>query len=164
MSNMGITVFGKNNSIEIIRTKVGDRYVTEEMRRGGYAVGGEQSGHIVLLPYTTTGDGILASLKIAEILAENNIKASSFFEIMKPLPQVLVNVRVDNEMKGKLKDDMEIQSLSEKVSTELGGAGRVMVRASGTEPLIRVMIEGEDYAFIENRANMIADMIRLKLG
>lgn len=164
MSNMGITVFGKNNSIEIIRTKVGDRYVTEEMRRGGYAVGGEQSGHIVLLPYTTTGDGILASLKIAEILAENNIKASNFFEIMKPLPQVLVNVRVDNEMKGKLKDDMEIQSLSEKVSKELGGAGRVMVRASGTEPLIRVMIEGEDYAFIENRANMIADMIRLKLG
>ncbi|HPL09017.1 MAG TPA: phosphoglucosamine mutase, partial [Clostridia bacterium] len=71
---------------------------------------------------------------------------------------------VDNEMKGKLKDDMEIQSLSEKVSKELGGAGRVMVRASGTEPLIRVMIEGEDYAFIENRANMIADRIRLKLG
>ncbi len=83
---------------------------------------------------------------------------------MKPLPQVLVNVRVDNEMKGKLKDDMEIQALSEKVSKELGGNRRVMVRASGTEPVIWVMIEGEDFTFIENRANMIADMIRLKLG
>jgi phosphoglucosamine mutase len=164
MSNMGVDVFAKKNSVKVVRTKVGDRYVVEEMQKSGYAIGGEQSGHIILLPYATTGDGILASLKIAQILAENNMRASSFFEIMKPLPQVLINVRINNEMKAELKNDMEIQTLYKKVSEELNGNGRVVLRVSGTEPVIRVMIEGEDYELIENWAKLIADKIKDKLN
>ncbi|MFA5341207.1 MAG: phosphoglucosamine mutase [Clostridia bacterium] len=164
MSNMGVDVFAKKNSIKIVRTKVGDRYVVEEMIKSGYSIGGEQSGHIILLPYNTTGDGILASLKIAQIITENNMKASSFFDIMKPLPQVLINVRIKNEMKTELKNDSEIQSLYKKVTDELEGNGRVVLRVSGTEPVIRVMIEGEDMEFIENRAKLIADKIKDKLN
>lgn len=164
MSNMGVDVFAKKNSVKVVRTKVGDRYVVEEMQKSGYAIGGEQSGHIILLPYATTGDGILASLKIAQLLVENGMKASSFFEIMKPLPQVLINVRINNEMKAELKNDMEIQTLYKKVSEELNGNGRVVLRVSGTEPVIRVMIEGEDYELIENWAKLIADKIKDKLN
>jgi len=164
MSNMGVDVFGKKNSVKIVRTKVGDRYVVEEMQKSGYAIGGEQSGHIILLPFSTTGDGILASLKIAQILAENKLKASNFFEIMKPLPQVLINVRINNEMKTELKNDNEIQTLYRKVTDELDGNGRIVLRVSGTEPVIRVMIEGEDLELIENRAKLIADKIKQKLN
>jgi phosphoglucosamine mutase len=138
--------------------------VVEEMQKSGYAIGGEQSGHIILLPFSTTGDGILASLKIAQILAENKLKASNFFEIMKPLPQVLINVRINNEMKTELKNDNEIQTLYRKVTDELDGNGRIVLRVSGTEPVIRVMIEGEDLELIENRAKLIADKIKQKLN
>ena len=164
MSNMGIDVFARKNDMQIVRTKVGDRYVVEEMLKSGYSIGGEQSGHIILLPFNTTGDGILASLKISQILAENKIKTSSFFDIMKPLPQVLINVRIRNDMKAELKNDVEIQNLYKSISEELDGNGRIVLRVSGTEPVIRVMIEGENMEFIETRAKTVADKIKEKLN
>ena len=164
ISNMVIDVFARKNDMQIVRTKVGDRYVVEEMLKSGYSIGGEQSGHIILLPFNTTGDGILASLKISQILAENKIKASSFFDIMKPLPQVLINVRIRNDMKAELKNDVEIQNLYKSISEELDGNGRIVLRVSGTEPVIRVMIEGENMEFIETRAKTVADKIKEKLN
>lgn len=164
MSNMGIDVFAKRNSLNVVRTKVGDRYLVEEMCKSGFVIGGEQSGHIVLLPYNTTGDGILASLMISQILVENKSKASDFFDIMKPLPQVLINVRIKNEKKTDLKNDEEIQLYFKQISEELDGNGRIMLRVSGTEPVIRVMIEGENMDFIEKRAKSIADMIKEKFN
>ncbi|HPJ75783.1 MAG TPA: phosphoglucosamine mutase, partial [Clostridia bacterium] len=164
MSNMGIDVFARKNDMQIVRTKVGDRYVVEEMLKSGYSIGGEQSGHIILLPFNTTGDGILASLKISQILAENKIKTSSFFDIIKPLPQVLINVRIRNDMKAELKNDVEIQNLYKSISEELDGNGRIVLRVSGTEPVIRVMIEGENMEFIETRAKTVADKIKEKLN
>lgn len=162
MSNMGLDIASEELGINLIKTKVGDRYVLEEMLKGGYKIGGEQSGHVILLDYNTTGDGLMTALSLSKVLKKSGKKASELRSQMKVLPQVLVNAKVANNMKNLHEIDDEIKSAIEKVEEELHGRGRVLIRASGTEPLIRVMLEGEDLEAIEAMANSIAKLIENK--
>ncbi len=164
MSNLGLKKFALNNEIEFKETKVGDRYVLEEMLKNDYNLGGEQSGHIIMLDYNPTGDGILTSLMLIQILLEKNISLSKLCDIIKKYPQVLINVKVDNNKKQNYENDEEIQEEKEKLEREFSGNGRVIIRASGTEPLIRVMIEGENQEYIEEKAKKLADLIKVKLN
>ena len=160
MSNMGLMKFGEKNNIEIAQTKVGDRYVLEEMLKNGDNLGGEQSGHIILADYNLTGDGIATSLMITKILLEKGIKFSELCKIIDIYPQTLVNVRVD---RFDMDSYPEINEINKKTEKELNGEGRILIRKSGTEPLIRVMIEGKDINYIEKAANDIANVIKEKL-
>ena len=144
MSNLGLNKYSEENGINLVQTKVGDRYVLEEMLKNGYNLGGEQSGHVICLDYNPTGDGIMTSVLLIKALFENNKKASEMAKIMKAYPQVLVNARINNDKKDEFKTDSEIQEKIAVLEKEFEGNGRVLIRASGTEPLIRVMIEGED--------------------
>ena len=164
MSNLGLKKFASNNNLQFKETKVGDRYVLEEMLKNDYNLGGEQSGHIILLDYNPTGDGILTSLMLIQILLEKNVSLSKLCDIIKKYPQVLINVKVDNNKKQDYENDQEIKSLKEKLEKEFSGDGRVIIRASGTEPLIRVMIEGEDQKYIEEKATELANLIKVKLN
>ena len=164
MSNLGLNKFAEKNNLELKQTKVGDRYVLEEMLKNDYNLGGEQSGHIILLDYNPTGDGILTSLMLIQILLENNIKASDACKIMEKYPQALINVRVNNDKKILLEKDEEILEKIAKVRDELKNTGRVVIRASGTEPIIRVMIEGKDEKEINSKAQQLADLINKKLN
>ena len=164
MSNLGLNKFAKNNDITLKQTKVGDRYVLEEMLKNGYNLGGEQSGHIILLDYNPTGDGILTSLLLIQILLEKKIKPSQLCKILVKYPQVLMNVKIDNNKKSQLLNNEEIQNEIKKTEKELSDEGRVVIRASGTEPLIRVMIEGKDIKDITDKATKIANLIKLKLN
>lgn len=161
MSNLGFEKFLSRHGIRLVRTQVGDRYVVEEMRRGGYCLGGEQSGHIVFLDHNTTGDGIFTALKVLAILKIKEKPASEVFRLFERMPQVLKNVKV------KVKKPLdEIEGLSEKVrriKEMLGDKGRILVRPSGTEPKYRVMVEGEDRGFIEELAEEVADFIKQRL-
>ena len=164
MSNLGLKKFASTNNINFAETKVGDRYVLEKMLQEGYNLGGEQSGHIILLDYNPTGDGILTSLMLILIMLEKNKKLSELSKIIKKYPQVLVNVKVDSEKKNNYIQDEEIQSRINILEQEFDGNGRVLVRPSGTEPIIRVMIEGEDQKDIEKKANELGDLIKIKLN
>ncbi len=164
MSNLGLNKYAENNSINLIQTKVGDRYVLEEMLKNGYNLGGEQSGHVICLDYNPTGDGILTSILLIKAMFEQNKTASEISNIMKAYPQVLINAKVKNENKDCFKNDEEIVSQIHKLEKEFDGNGRVLIRASGTEPLIRVMIEGEDYNYIKEKATNLAGLIERKLG
>jgi phosphoglucosamine mutase len=164
LSNLGMDHFVQKNGLKLVRTKVGDRYVVEEMQKSGYAIGGEQSGHIIMLPFQTTGDGILNSLKLTEILARNKMKSHEFFDIMRPLPQVMINARIRNENKPELKNDEIIQKEYHKIESELINRGRIVLRVSGTEPVIRVMIEGDNVEYINEKARGLADLIHERLG
>ena len=164
MSNLGLNRFTENNSINFIQTKVGDRYVLEEMLKNDYNLGGEQSGHIILLDYNPTGDGILTSLMFIQILLEKKEKASAICKEFVKYPQVLINVKVSNEKKPLYQEDEEIKNKISEVEQQLDKDGRVIVRASGTEPLIRVMIEGKDKECINKYAKEIAKLIEEKLN
>lgn len=162
MSNMGLEIACRKNGIKIAKTRVGDRYVLEEMLKCGYKIGGEQSGHIIFLDYNTTGDGLITAINLASILKNSGKKMSELSSIMRELPQVLVNVRVDNSKKDIYKTDSDIVSMTKEMEKKLEGRGRVLIRASGTEPLIRVMLEGEDQVEIMNMANELVKLISQK--
>ena len=162
MSNMGLNKFAANNNITLKQTKVGDRYVLEEMLKNGYNLGGEQSGHVILLDYNPTGDGILTSLMLIQALLESGKKSSELGDLVQKYPQVLINAKVDSNKKYDYEKNSEIKSAIEKVEKEFSGNGRVLIRPSGTEPLVRVMIEGKDIKVIEQRAKEIADLIEEK--
>ena len=159
MSNLGLNIACDELGINTIKTKVGDRYVLEEMIKGNYVLGGEQSGHIIFLDYNTTGDGLVTALQIATILKEENKSLSELCSIMKELPQVLANAKVPNEKKNIYLEDEEIKAEINRIEELLHGKGRVLIRPSGTEPLVRVMLEGENQEEIDKLAHNLADMI-----
>ncbi|MDO4376024.1 MAG: phosphoglucosamine mutase [bacterium] len=164
MSNLGLRKFCESENIDFVATKVGDRYVLEEMLDKDYVIGGEQSGHVIFKEYANTGDGELTSLMVLNILSEKKCKLSELASIMNKYPQVLVNVNVTKEGKETFNDDSEIKELVSKYEEELNGDGRILIRASGTENLIRVMIEGKNTEEISKMANGIADLINKKFG
>ncbi|MDD4327250.1 MAG: phosphoglucosamine mutase [Eubacteriales bacterium] len=159
MSNLGLDIFAAEHGIKLAKTKVGDRYVLEEMVAQGHSIGGEQSGHIILLSNTTTGDGMLSALKLLQVICDSGVSLKDSKKIMKVLPQVLKGVKVSNGNKEAVMNDPEILSKCAEIETELAGRGRVLVRASGTEPLIRVMLEGEDTDKITESCDFIISMI-----
>ena len=163
MSNLGLNKYSKDNGLNFVQTKVGDRYVLEEMLKNGYNLGGEQSGHVICLDYNPTGDGILTSLMLIRAILEKGKKASEVTGVMKAYPQVLVNAKVSSDKKYDFDKDEEIKSAISALDKEFDGNGRVLIRASGTEPLVRVMIEGEDQEYITKKAQEIADLIAKKL-
>ncbi len=162
MSNMGLFIACEKNGIKLEQTKVGDRYVLENMLENGHKIGGEQSGHIILLDYNSTGDGLITAVSLAKAVKETGKSLSELKDIMKKLPQVLVNVKVDNSKKNIFNEDEEIVSKIKSVEEELQGKGRVLIRPSGTEPLVRVMLEGECQDEIGKMANEIAELIDKK--
>ena len=163
MSNLGLNKFTEKNNLTLKQTKVGDRYVLEEMLKNGYNFGGEQSGHVIMLDYNPTGDGILTSLMLIKTILEEKKKASEVASIVKLYPQILVNARVNSEKKYDYEKDEEIKTAIEKLEKEFAGNGRVLIRTSGTEPLVRVMIEGENQEYITKKAKEIANLIERKL-
>ena len=163
MSNLGLNKYAENNGLQLIQTKVGDRYVLEEMLKEGYNLGGEQSGHVILLDYNPTGDGILTSLMLIQTILEENKKASELASIIKLYPQVLINARVNAEKKYDYEKDEDIKKAIADLEKEFAGNGRVLIRPSGTEPLVRVMIEGEDQEYLTKRAEEIVKLIEKKL-
>ena len=163
MSNLGLNKYTRDNGLELIQTKVGDRYVLEEMLKDGFNLGGEQSGHVILLDYNPTGDGILTSLMLIKTILEEEKNASELGDEIKLYPQVLVNAKVNSDKKYDYKDNKEIKDAIEKLEKEFAGQGRVLIRPSGTEPLVRVMIEGEDQKYITKKAEEIAKLIEEKL-
>lgn len=164
MSNLGLRKFCESENINFVATKVGDRYVLEEMLDKDYVIGGEQSGHVIFKEYANTGDGELTSLMVLNILSERKCKLSELASIMDKYPQVLVNVNVTKEGKTSFGEDAEINVLIKKYEEELNGDGRILIRASGTENLIRVMIEGKNTEEISRMSNDIADLINKKFG
>ena len=164
MSNLGLRKFCESENINFVATKVGDRYVLEEMLNKDYVIGGEQSGHVIFKEYANTGDGELTSLMVLNILSERKCKLSELSSVMDKYPQVLVNVNVTKEGKTSFGEDAEINVLIKKYEEELNGDGRILIRASGTENLIRVMIEGKNTEKISRMANDIADLINKKFG
>lgn len=164
MSNLGLNKYARDNGLELLQTKVGDRYVLEEMLKEGFNLGGEQSGHVILLDYNPTGDGILTSLMLIKAMLEAKKKASELGDKIKLYPQVLVNAKVSNEKKYDYDKDSSIKEEIEKLEREFAGNGRVLIRPSGTEPLVRVMIEGEDQTYINKKAHEIADLLEEKLN
>lgn len=164
MSNLGFSYFAKDNGIKMQTTKVGDRYVLEKMLEGGYNLGGEQSGHIIFLDEANTGDGQLSGAKVMEILAESGKKMSELASVMEHFPQVMINVKIRPRDREVWKNDSQITDLIERYEEELGESGRILVRESGTEPLIRVMLEGKDFKQINEYAIAISDKIRERTG
>ena len=164
MSNMGFFKFCDENSIHCEKTAVGDRYVLENMLKNGYNIGGEQSGHIIFLDHSTTGDGQLSALMLLNVIKNTGKSLSALAAQMQVYPQVLVNVTVSAEGKAAYASDKAIKAKIEEVETKLGDDGRVLVRLSGTEPLIRVMLEGKDLDMITSFANEIADLVKERLS
>ena len=164
MSNLGLFIAGEKLGINIPRTKVGDRYVLEEMLDKGYSIGGEQSGHIIFLEHNTTGDGLVSALQFLSVLKKTSQKASEAASIVEVLPQVLVNATVKPENKEKYMEVEEIAEACKKVEDKFAGEGRVLIRPSGTEPLVRVMIEGKDKDVLQAEAEKLASLIEKILG
>jgi phosphoglucosamine mutase len=157
MSNLGLEIAMRNMGGKLVRTQVGDRYVVEEMRNHGYNFGGEQSGHLVFLDHNTTGDGILAALQLLAIMIKRDKPISELARIMETFPQTLKNVRTKSKLDPEL-----IVGFSRKVAVlekKLGKTGRILVRPSGTEPVIRVMVEGQDEQLIDTMADELCAMI-----
>ncbi|MCF6462757.1 phosphoglucosamine mutase [Clostridium sp. Cult1] len=163
MTNMGLDVYLKSKNIDIVKTAVGDRYVLEEMLANGYVLGGEQSGHIIFLEHNTTGDGLLTGLQLIQVMKETERKLSELNSIMTNFPQVLINAKVKNELKNSYLEDEKIKFEIEKIEKMFHGEGRVVIRPSGTEPLVRVMIEGKDRKKIEDIAKGLARLIEERL-
>lgn len=162
MSNIGFHRALKELGLRVEVTAVGDRHVMEAMRKGGYNLGGEQSGHIILLDYTTTGDGLLTALQLTSVVASSGKPLSKLASLMHKYPQVLRNVRVAN--KHAWADNAAVQAAIREAEAALGESGRVLVRPSGTEPLVRVMVEGPDEETIQALAERIADTLQHELG
>lgn len=164
MSNIGLHICAQENGINLATTSVGDRYVLEEMINNGYNLGGEQSGHMIFLDYNTTGDGILSSLILSQIVLEEKKPLSELASVMTQYPQVLVNAKIKNENKNRYMDFDEIANEIKRIDTILDGNGRVLIRPSGTEPLVRVMLEGKDRNEIQKLATNLANMMEFILG
>jgi phosphoglucosamine mutase len=162
MSNLGLDLALKKEGIKPIKTKVGDRYVLEEMVKEGYTLGGEQSGHVIFLDYNTTGDGLVTALQMSSIIKKSGKKLSELASMMTELPQVLVNATIPNHMKSIHETDEEIVEEIRKIEEALHGCGRVLIRPSGTEPLVRVMLEGEVQSEIDEMAHNLASLIEKK--
>ncbi len=145
-------------------TAVGDRYVVEEMRKEGYNVGGEQSGHVILMDYNTTGGGQLTAVQLTKIMKETGKKLSELAAEVTIYPQKLVNIRVENSMKDKAMEVPAIAAIIEKMEAEMAGNGRILVRPSGTEPLLRVMAEAPTDAEVDYYVDTIADVVRAEIG
>ena len=159
MTNIGLDRFLKQEGIALVKTKVGDRYVLEEMLEKGYVLGGEQSGHIIFSRYNTTGDGLATGLHLLEVMAETNKPMSELNALMTSYPQVLVNAKVAKEKKHAYIDHDGIQEKIRALEEKFQDEGRVVIRPSGTEPLVRVMIEGKDQAVLEAEAKELARYI-----
>jgi phosphoglucosamine mutase len=157
MSNLGLERYLQHNGLELVRTKVGDRHVLEAMRSQGYNVGGEQSGHIILSDYSTTGDGLIAALQILACLVEDGRPASEVLNQFDPLPQLLKNVRFKG---GQPLEAAAVKTAIASAEQKLEGVGRLVIRKSGTEPLIRVMAEGEDESLVEEVVDSICEAVK----
>jgi phosphoglucosamine mutase len=164
MSNLGLDIMARKESLNIVKTKVGDRYVLEEMLDKGYVLGGEQSGHIIFLEHNTTGDGLLTAVQLLSVLKSSGKKMSELASVMQVLPQVLKNAKVNNGNKNKYMEDEVIAKMCKEFEKEFDGEGRVLIRASGTEPLVRVMIEGKNLQYITSRAEELVNLIESRLG
>lgn len=162
MSNLGFYKALDEHGIKSNKTKVGDRYVVEEMRKGSYNLGGEQSGHIVMMDYNTTGDGLLTGVQLAAIIKQSGQTLSELAGQMKKYPQRLVNIRVTD--KHAVEQNEDVAAAIKSVEDEMNGEGRVLVRPSGTEPLVRVMVEAKTEEAAERFVNSIADVVREKMG
>lgn len=163
MTNMGFTKFCREKGLNFVPTKVGDRYVLEEMLQQGYNIGGEQSGHIIFTDFATTGDGELSGAILLSIMKRTGEKLSALAKIMERMPQVLVNVKVSAQGKLSFYTDKEIKAEIKHISDILGERGRILIRVSGTEPLVRVMLEGESLEEIQNLAEEAAQVVRERL-
>ena len=159
MSNLGFSIMGKEKGLHIEKTKVGDRYVLENMRENGYNIGGEQSGHIIFLDDNTTGDGLLSALHVLQVMVETKKTLSELASVMEIYPQALVNAKVPNHKKEHYMEYAEIAEAIAQLEKKFNGEGRVLIRPSGTEPLVRVMIEGKDQKEIEEEATKLAKLI-----
>ncbi len=159
MSNLGFTLMGKEQNMHIEKTKVGDRYVLENMKENGYNLGGEQSGHVIFLDDNTTGDGLLSALHLLQVMVESEKPLSELAKVMEVLPQALVNAKVPNHKKESFMEYPEIASAIAELEKKFDGEGRVLIRPSGTEPLVRVMIEGKNQQEIDKDARELADLI-----
>lgn len=160
MSNLGFFLWGEQHQIKIEQTKVGDRYVLERMREMGASLGGEQSGHVIFLNENTTGDGLLSALHLLEVVVETGKPLSELTQVMEVMPQALINARVPNHKKEKYMDYPEIAEAIAALTDRFAGEGRVLIRPSGTEPVVRVMIEGKDKKKIEAEARTMAELIQ----
>ena len=160
MSNLGFFLMGQQNGLNIEKTKVGDRYVLERMKEIGASLGGEQSGHIIFLDENTTGDGLLSALHLLQVMVDTGKKLSELAGIMEVLPQALVNAKVANHKKEKYMEYPVIADAIKKIEEKFAGEGRVLIRPSGTEPLVRVMIEGKDQQIIRQEAEKLASLIQ----
>ena len=164
MSNLGFFRMGEKEGINIVRTKVGDRYVLEYMLANGCNLGGEQSGHVIFLDENTTGDGLISALHLLEVIVKSGKKLSELASVMRVLPQALVNARVSNIKKEYYMDNKVVAAAVADLEARFAGAGRVLIRPSGTEPLVRVMIEGDDQKLIEEEAKKLAEIIEKNIG
>lgn len=162
MSNMGLEIAFREHGLKLIRTQVGDRYVLEELQRRGWNLGGEQSGHIINLNYNTTGDGLSTALQLLNVLAEKRQPLSKLAAVVKHFPQLMINVPVKN--KDGWQENEQIKAAISKAEQNLHGRGRILVRPSGTEPVIRVMVEGEEEGLLKDLADKIAAVITKQLG
>lgn len=160
MSNLGFFIMGEKQGISIEQTKVGDRYVLERMREIGASLGGEQSGHVIFLDENTTGDGLLSALHLLEVIVDTGKPLSELAKIMTVMPQALINAKVPNHRKDKYMEYPEIAEAIAELDKKFAGEGRVLIRPSGTEPKVRVMIEGKDQQMIEAEARKLADLIQ----
>jgi phosphoglucosamine mutase len=156
MSNLGLERFLQSHDLTLQRTAVGDRHVLEEMRRGGYNVGGEQSGHVILLDHATTGDGTIAALQVLAALVRSGQRASELMHLFDPVPQLLKNVRFTG---GKPLENARVQAVIDAAQAQLAGRGRLVIRPSGTEPVIRVMAEGDDAAEVASVVDAICEAV-----
>lgn len=163
MSNLGFFLMGKKEGINIEQTKVGDRYVLEKMLEEGYNLGGEQSGHIIFLDENTTGDGLLTALHLLQVMKKTGKKLSELASVMEVLPQVLVNAKVSNDKKELYEADRVILNAISDLEKKFSGNGRVLIRPSGTEPLIRVMIEGKNEEELLQEAKKLAELIEERM-
>ncbi|MBQ1822553.1 MAG: phosphoglucosamine mutase [Lachnospiraceae bacterium] len=159
MSNLGFTLMGEREGLHIATTQVGDRYVLERMKAEGYNIGGEQSGHIIFLDSNTTGDGMLSALRLLEVMVTEKKPLSELASVMEVLPQALVNAHVPNDRKTSYNDYSEIREGIRKLEDKFAGQGRILIRPSGTEPLVRVMIEGKNQNEIDRDAHELASLI-----
>lgn len=164
MSNIGLKIAAKEHGINLAITSVGDRYVMEEMLKEGYVLGGEQSGHLIFLDNNTTGDGTLSSLVLSGIIAEEGKALSEIASVMEQYPQVLINAKVKNENKNRYMEFPEVKEEIERIEKLLDGEGRVLIRPSGTEPLVRVMLEGKEVDQIKELATNLAELIKERLA
>ena len=162
MSNMGFYKALEENGLTSVKTAVGDRYVVEEMRANDYNLGGEQSGHIVFLDFNTTGDGLLTGIQLVNIMKATGKRLSELAGEMKIFPQKLVNVRVTD--KHAVTENEKVAEVIASVEAEMNGNGRILVRPSGTEPLVRVMVEAATVQDCENYVNRIAEVVQAEMG